>query len=56
MSHAGLLKLYIEEAYPDADTSHTPLTIEEVEERKTHKKGQRKARNNENNNKQEKLF
>jgi hypothetical protein len=45
MSHAGLVKLYIEGNYPNEDMQYTPLTEEEVDaKKKSHKIS--KSRNN----------
>ena len=38
LSHAGLVKLYIEGKYPKEGEVFTPLTAEEIEERKASKK------------------
>lgn len=54
LSHAGLVKLYIEGKYPVEGETFTPLTAEEVEELKKKKKVSRK--NKKNNPTQLKLF
>lgn len=38
LSHAGLVKLYIEENYPSEDKQYTPMTIEELEQKKQESK------------------
>lgn len=43
MSHAGLVKMYIEGTYPKPDEKYEPLTAEEIAERKEAKKTARKA-------------
>lgn len=45
MSHAGLLKLYIEGKYPNPEDKIQPLTLEEIEARKLEKKQNRKKTN-----------
>lgn len=53
LSHAGLVKLYIEGSYPNEGESYRPLTPEEMEEKKQAKKAKRKTkRNKELENKQ----
>lgn len=52
MSHAGLVKLYIEGKYPSLEDNVKPLSIEEVEARKLTKKQDKKK----NNPKQQTLF
>lgn len=53
LSHAGLVKLYIEDSYPNEGESYRPLTPEEMEEKKQAKKAKRKTkRNKELENKQ----
>lgn len=52
MSHAGLVKLYIEGKYPSPEDNVQPLTEEEVEARKLAKKQGK----NKNNPKQQTLF
>lgn len=44
LSHAGLVKLYIEGKYPDGTQEYRPLTAEEVENKKQCEKEARKAR------------
>ena len=48
VSHAGLVKLYIEGKYPTEGQLYTPMTPEEVEERKLAKKNERKRSKNNN--------
>ena len=43
MSHAGLVKMYIEDTYPKADEKYEPLTEEEIAKRKEAKKAARKT-------------
>lgn len=53
LSHAGLVKLYIEGSYPNEGESYHPLTPKEMEEKKQAKKAKRKTkRNKELENKQ----
>jgi len=44
LSHAGLVKLYIEGKYPDGTETYRPLTAEEVERKRHNEKDARKAR------------
>lgn len=44
LSHAGLVKLYIEGKYPDGTETYRPLTAEEVERKRQNEKDARKAR------------
>lgn len=39
LSHAGLVKLYIEGTYPDVNEEYKPLTDEEIKEKKKSSKG-----------------
>jgi hypothetical protein len=50
MSHAGLLKLYIEGKYPIEGKKYKPLTAEEVKARKEQKKLSKKKTKTSNNN------
>jgi hypothetical protein len=50
LSHAGLVKLYIEGNYPKLDEVYTPLSIKEIEDKKKRKKKTITI------NKQQKLF
>ena len=43
LSHAGLVKLYIEGKYPEGLEGYTPMTIEELEQKKRRDKEQRKV-------------
>lgn len=43
MSHAGLVKLYIEGKYPDNMDDYKPMNKEEIEEKKSEKKNLRKS-------------
>ena len=52
MSHAGLVKLYIEGKYPSPDDKVQPLSVEEIEARKLAQKQNKKI----NNPKQQTLF
>ena len=42
ISHAGLVKAYIEDVYPDSSKEYTPMTREELEEKKALLKAQKK--------------
>ena len=42
ISHAGLVKLYIEGNYPNENEIYTPLTKEEIQQKKASKKGKSK--------------
>ena len=42
LSHAGLVKLYIEGNYPEGIEGHQPMTKEELEQKKLRDKNQRK--------------
>ena len=44
LSHAGLVKLYIEDRYPEYDPSIRPMTKEEVEDKRQRQKEEKKAR------------
>lgn len=44
LSHAGLVKLYIEGKYPNGSQIYQPLTMEEVERKKQDEKNAKKAR------------
>lgn len=44
LSHAGLVKLYIEGAYPTEDDGIVPMTSEEIEEKRTKEKEDKKQR------------
>jgi hypothetical protein len=55
MSHAGLVKLYIEGNYPNEEEHYTPLTAEEIKAKKT-AKGVSTPNKRENNIKQPSLF
>lgn len=48
LSHAGLVKLYIEGKYPSANDGLQPMTLEEMEEAKNAKKQAKKQRNTKN--------
>ena len=48
LSHAGLVKLYIDGNYPSINESYTPLTITELEEKKQASKEKRKKKNSKN--------
>lgn len=52
LSHAGLVKLYIEGKYPNPEDKIQPLSLEEIEARKLEKKQNRKK----SNPKQQTLF
>lgn len=43
LSHAGLVKMYIEGTYPQEDTQYTPLSDEEINERKKLRKNKKKS-------------
>ena len=45
LSHAGLLKAYIDGTYPNDNIEYTPLTEEEINEKKKQKKAKRKQNN-----------
>ena len=55
LSHAGLVKLYIEGKYPNESDSYTPFTSEEAKKRKDTLKGE-KRKNKRNNTQQLNLF
>jgi hypothetical protein len=55
LSHAGLVKLYIEGKYPNESDSYTPFTPEEAKKRKDTLKGE-KRKNKRNNTQQLNLF
>ena len=44
LSHAGLLKLYIEGNYPDPQQHYTPMTLQELEQKKEREKEEKKRR------------
>ena len=48
LSHAGLVKLYIDGNYPSINKSYTPMTITELEEKKQASKEKRKKKNSKN--------
>lgn len=48
LSHAGLVKLYIDGNYPSTNDSYSPMTIDELEEKKQLDKEKRKNRNTKN--------
>ena len=52
LSHAGLVKLYVEGNYPDGTEIYTPFTPEESKERK---KALKEEKKNNKKNKQQKL-
>ncbi|MFR9500791.1 MAG: hypothetical protein SNH18_10185 [Rikenellaceae bacterium] len=62
MSHAGLIKLYIEDTYPQVGTEYTPLSKSEMNEKKELKKTTRRKSKSKNtdtkciNNNQPSLF
>jgi hypothetical protein len=49
MSHAGLVKLYIEGRYPNLKENYKPLTKDEVAKRKEEKKLSKKKKTSDNN-------
>lgn len=56
ISHAGLLKLYIEENYPNSECNYTPLTKEESKEREKKLASERRKRQKEAKKSQLNLF
>lgn len=51
LSHAGLVKLYVEGKYPDLSKQYLPMTSEEIEEKKKREKAEKKERKKNNKNK-----
>lgn len=56
ISHAGLVKLYIEGEYPAEGETYTPFTEEEIAARKKAIKKSKKNKKKQSNNKQHNLF
>lgn len=56
LSHAGLVKLYIEGNYPNKDDVFTPLTPEEMALKKEQKKKKRQKKQKKNQPEQQSLF